>query len=105
MQFEKRKPQFLVRKTHPHFSNMHFSQLKNAVFGLRNAFVLRRQVGRLKSDPSPPRVAMWPKKQPRPFSEYRLRLGIGIMIEEGIKPKSAEAVKKWIWNGGKLKAS
>ena len=40
-----------------------------------------------------------------PFSEYRLRLGIAIMIETGIQPKSAEAVKKWIWNGGKLKAS
>jgi hypothetical protein len=38
-----------------------------------------------------------------PFSEYKLRLGIGIMIEEGIQPKSAEAVKAWVKNGGKLK--
>ena len=26
-----------------------------------------------------------------PFSEYKLRLGIAIMIEEGIQPKSADA--------------
>merc|ERR1740138_366753 len=38
-----------------------------------------------------------------PFSEYKLRLGIAIMIEEGIKPKTAEAVRAWVNNGGKLK--
>jgi biotin carboxyl carrier protein/biotin carboxylase len=38
-----------------------------------------------------------------PFSEYKLRLGIGIMIEEGIQPKSADAVRAWVKNGGKLK--
>merc|ERR1712151_529735 len=38
-----------------------------------------------------------------PFSEYKLRLGIGIMIEDGIQPKSADAVRKWVEGGGKLK--
>jgi len=38
-----------------------------------------------------------------PFSEYKLRLGIGIMIEEGIQPKSADAVRAWVQKGGKLK--
>lgn len=38
-----------------------------------------------------------------PFSEYKLRLGIGIMIEDGIQPKTAEAVRKWVNGGGKLK--
>eukprot|EP00854_Cymbomonas_tetramitiformis_P002318 gene2318-3042_t len=38
-----------------------------------------------------------------PFSEYKLRLGIGIMIEDGIQPKTAEAVRHWVNSGGKLK--
>jgi len=38
-----------------------------------------------------------------PFSEYKLRLGIGIMIEDAIQPKTAEAVKAWVDKGGKLK--
>merc|ERR1719461_724623 len=38
-----------------------------------------------------------------PFSEYKLRLGIAIMIEGGIEPKSSEAVRKWVNGGGKLK--
>jgi len=38
-----------------------------------------------------------------PFSEYKLRLGIGIMIEAGIEPKSADAVRAWVEKGGKLK--
>merc|ERR1711953_1618205 len=38
-----------------------------------------------------------------PFSEYKLRLGLGIMIEPGIEPKTAEAVRKWVNGGGKLK--
>jgi len=38
-----------------------------------------------------------------PFSEYKLRLGIAIMIEDGIQPKSAEAVRAWVNGGGKLK--
>jgi hypothetical protein len=38
-----------------------------------------------------------------PFSEYKLRLGIAIMIEDGIQPKSAEKVREWVNNGGKLK--
>jgi len=38
-----------------------------------------------------------------PFSEYKLRLGIAIMIEDGIQPKSADAVRKWVNGGGKLK--
>merc|ERR1740138_808048 len=38
-----------------------------------------------------------------PFSEYKLRLGIGIMIEAGIQPKTAEAVRAWVNGGGKLK--
>merc|ERR1719373_554379 len=38
-----------------------------------------------------------------PFSEYELRLGIAIMIEPGIEPKTADAVRAWVNNGGKLK--
>eukprot|EP00930_Biecheleria_cincta_P069966 TRINITY_DN57636_c0_g1_i1.p1 TRINITY_DN57636_c0_g1~~TRINITY_DN57636_c0_g1_i1.p1 ORF type:complete len:1314 (-),score=272.23 TRINITY_DN57636_c0_g1_i1:130-3711(-) len=38
-----------------------------------------------------------------PFSEYKLRLGIAIMIEPGIEPKSVQAVKDWVNGGGKLK--
>merc|ERR1719446_7266 len=38
-----------------------------------------------------------------PFSEYKLRLGIGIMIENGIEPKSADTVRAWVNGGGKLK--
>lgn len=38
-----------------------------------------------------------------PFSEYKLRLGIAIMIEPGIQPKSADAVRRWVNGGGKLK--
>merc|ERR1719181_1988908 len=38
-----------------------------------------------------------------PFSEYKLRLGIGIMIETGIEPKTADAVRAWVNSGGKLK--
>merc|ERR1719401_2807703 len=38
-----------------------------------------------------------------PFSEYKLRLGIAIMIEDGIQPKSADAVRDWVKKGGKLK--
>jgi len=38
-----------------------------------------------------------------PFSEYKLRLGIGIMIEAGIQPKTADAVRAWVNGGGKLK--
>merc|ERR1719337_198732 len=38
-----------------------------------------------------------------PFSEYKLRLGIGIMIEPLIEPKSVKAVKDWVNKGGKLK--
>jgi len=38
-----------------------------------------------------------------PFSEYKLRLGLGIMIEDGIQPKTADAVRAWVNGGGKLK--
>jgi len=38
-----------------------------------------------------------------PFSEYKLRLGIALMIEPGIEPKTSEAVRAWVNNGGKLK--
>merc|ERR1719487_2403583 len=38
-----------------------------------------------------------------PFSEYKLRLGIALMIEPGIEPKTAEEVRKWVSGGGKLK--
>merc|ERR1712038_2176230 len=38
-----------------------------------------------------------------PFSEYKLRLGIALMIETGIEPKSADAVRAWVNGGGKLK--
>lgn len=38
-----------------------------------------------------------------PFSEYKLRLGIAIMIEEAIEPKTPEAVRAYISKGGKLK--
>jgi biotin carboxyl carrier protein len=38
-----------------------------------------------------------------PFSEYKLRLGIAIMIEPALQPKSVEAVRAWVNEGGKLK--
>merc|ERR1712226_499067 len=38
-----------------------------------------------------------------PFSEYKLRLGIALMIEAGIEPKTADAVRAWVNKGGKLK--
>jgi hypothetical protein len=38
-----------------------------------------------------------------PFSEYKLRLGIAIMIEDGIMPKNVEATQAWVNSGGKLK--
>jgi len=38
-----------------------------------------------------------------PFSEYKLRLGIAIMIEDEIEPKTEERVKEHIQKGGKLK--
>ena len=38
-----------------------------------------------------------------PFSEYKLRLGLGIMIEAGIEPKTAAKVRAWVNGGGKLK--
>lgn len=38
-----------------------------------------------------------------PFSEYKLRLGIAIMIEEKLQPKTPEAVRKWVQDGNKLK--
>ena len=38
-----------------------------------------------------------------PFSEYKLRLGIAIMIEEQLQPKTVEAVREWVAGGGKLK--
>jgi len=38
-----------------------------------------------------------------PFSEYKLRLGISIMIEDGLQPKTADAVRKWVNDGRKLK--
>lgn len=38
-----------------------------------------------------------------PFSEYKMRLGIAIMIEPKIEPKSAQAVRDWVNKGGKLK--
>eukprot|EP00457_Paulinella_chromatophora_P000524 gb/GEZN01000524.1/.p1 GENE.gb/GEZN01000524.1/~~gb/GEZN01000524.1/.p1 ORF type:complete len:1311 (-),score=232.99 gb/GEZN01000524.1/:105-4037(-) len=38
-----------------------------------------------------------------PFSEYKLRLGIALMIEQSIFPKTPEAVVKYIEAGGKLK--
>merc|ERR1712242_348159 len=38
-----------------------------------------------------------------PFSEYKLRLGIALMIEPGIEPKTPEAVRAWVNSGGKLK--
>lgn len=38
-----------------------------------------------------------------PFSEYKLRLGIALMIEPGIEPKTPEAVRAWVNKGGKLK--
>jgi len=38
-----------------------------------------------------------------PFSEYKLRLGIAIMIEEEIEPKTAANVRAFIARGGKLK--
>merc|ERR1711959_124595 len=41
--------------------------------------------------------------QMTPFSEYKLRLGIAILIEPGIEPKTAEKVRAWVNGGGKLK--
>jgi biotin carboxyl carrier protein len=38
-----------------------------------------------------------------PFSEYKLRLGIAIMIEDAIQPKTVEAVRAYVKGGGKLK--
>lgn len=38
-----------------------------------------------------------------PFSEYKLRLGIAIMIETAIEPKTPDAVRAFISEGGKLK--
>eukprot|EP00656_Telonema_subtile_P055789 TRINITY_DN8744_c0_g1_i2.p1 TRINITY_DN8744_c0_g1~~TRINITY_DN8744_c0_g1_i2.p1 ORF type:complete len:410 (-),score=152.19 TRINITY_DN8744_c0_g1_i2:121-1350(-) len=38
-----------------------------------------------------------------PFSEYKLRLGLAIFIENQIQPKTPEAVREWVANGGKLK--
>jgi biotin carboxyl carrier protein len=38
-----------------------------------------------------------------PFSEYKLRIGIGIMVEEAIQPKTAEKVREFVNKGGKLK--
>jgi biotin carboxyl carrier protein len=47
---------------------------------------------------------VWPlERAVTPFSEYKLRLGIGLMIEDGIQPKTPEAVRKWVNGGGKLK--
>jgi len=38
-----------------------------------------------------------------PFSEYKLRLGLAIYIEEKIQPKTADSVRDWVKSGGKLK--
>merc|ERR1712070_345140 len=38
-----------------------------------------------------------------PFSEYKLRIGIAIMIEPSIEPKTADKVREWVNKGGKLK--
>jgi len=38
-----------------------------------------------------------------PFSEYKLRLGLAIYIEDAIQPKTADAVRSWVKKGGKLK--
>jgi biotin carboxyl carrier protein len=38
-----------------------------------------------------------------PFSEYKLRIGIGIMVEDAIKPKTAAKVREFVEDGGKLK--
>ncbi|CAD7974594.1 unnamed protein product [Amoebophrya sp. A120] len=38
-----------------------------------------------------------------PFSEYKLRLGIAIMIEEAIFPKDTQSVYSFLKTGGKLK--
>merc|ERR1740121_2292367 len=38
-----------------------------------------------------------------PFSEYKLRLGLALMIEPGIEPKTVDSVRKWVNGGGKLK--
>merc|ERR1719454_2709533 len=47
---------------------------------------------------------VWPlERAVTPFSEYKLRLGIGLMIEDQIQPKSAEKVRDWVNKGGKLK--
>jgi len=47
---------------------------------------------------------VWPlERAVTPFSEYKLRLGIGLMIEDGIQPKTPEAVRKWVNGGGKLR--
>merc|ERR1719210_2784204 len=47
---------------------------------------------------------VWPlERAVTPFSEYKLRLGIALMIEPGIQPKTADAVRKFVNSGGKLK--
>merc|ERR1712070_107072 len=38
-----------------------------------------------------------------PFSEYKLRIGIAIMIDPAIEPKTADKVREWVNGGGKLK--
>merc|ERR1719401_1650561 len=38
-----------------------------------------------------------------PFSEYKLRLGLAILIEDAIQPKTADAVRKFVNGGGRLK--
>eukprot|EP00406_Dinophysis_acuminata_P045001 CAMPEP_0179302186 /NCGR_PEP_ID=MMETSP0797-20121207/47933_1 /TAXON_ID=47934 /ORGANISM="Dinophysis acuminata, Strain DAEP01" /LENGTH=579 /DNA_ID=CAMNT_0021011705 /DNA_START=16 /DNA_END=1755 /DNA_ORIENTATION=- len=49
-------------------------------------------------------TAVWPiERAVTPFSEYKLRLGLGLMIEDGIQPKTAEAVRAWVNKGGKIK--
>ena len=38
-----------------------------------------------------------------PFSEYKLRLGLGILLEPKIDPKTVDTTKEFIRAGGKLK--